>query len=134
MRVLVLYSHALMGEGLGRMLADEPGVRVDAVDSASPEAVAAALATDPSVIVVEEGGMIDAAEVMRRSTCPLVLDVDITTTSAWTLRRELFSSRPDDFLAAIRQIVGGAGAEPQDGAADASGGGDLPLQPVPVTR
>lgn len=131
MRVLVLYSHALMGEGLGRMLADEPGVRVDAVDSASPEAVTAALAAEPSVIVVEEGGPVDAAEVMRRSRCPLVLDVDITTTSAWTLRRELFSSRPDDFLAAIRQIVGGT--------ADGSGDGDGPtaddrsLQPVRVS-
>ena len=31
-RVLVLYSHPLMGEGLGQMLAAEPGVMVDAVD------------------------------------------------------------------------------------------------------
>lgn len=107
-RVLVLYSHALMGEGLGRMLAAEPGVSVEAVDCASPEAVSAALANEPAVIVVEEGGTLDAAEVMRRSTCPLVLDVDITTTRAWTLRREILSTRPDDFLAMIRQAVGGA--------------------------
>ena len=33
-RVLVLYSHPLMGEGLGRMLAAEPGITVDAVDIA----------------------------------------------------------------------------------------------------
>jgi DNA-binding NarL/FixJ family response regulator len=130
-RVLVLYSHALMGEGLGRMLADEPGVRVDAVDSAFPEAVAAALAADPSVIVVEEGGPVDAAEVMRRSRCPLVLDVDITTTSAWTLRRELFSSRPDDFLAAIRQLVGGVVADPGEG--EGATQDDRPLQPVRVS-
>ncbi len=111
-RVLVLYSHALMGEGLGRMLASEPGVTVATVDSASPEAVSAALAAEPSVIVVEEGGAIDAAEIMRRSSCPLVLDVDITTTRAWTLRRETLSSRPDDFLAAIREAVGGTPSDP----------------------
>jgi chemotaxis response regulator CheB len=105
-RVLVLYSHALMGEGLERMLAAEPGVIVNAVDIAEADAVTAALATEPEVIVVEEGGAVDAADVVRRSHASLVLDVDITTTSAWTLRRESLGSRPDDFLAAIRTAIG----------------------------
>lgn len=104
-RILVLYSHALLGEGLGRMLEDEPDVVVDAVDATQPEAVAAALAGEPAVIVVEEGGAIDAAEIVRRSRCSLVLDVDITTSSAWTLRRETLASKPDEFLAAIRTAV-----------------------------
>ena len=85
-RVLVLYSHPLMGEGLGRMLAAEPGVIVTAVDIAETDAVNAAIASEPEVIVVEEGGAVDAADIVRRSNCALVLDVDITTTSAWTLR------------------------------------------------
>lgn len=107
-RVLVLYSHPLMGEGLGRMLAAEPGVVVEAVDVAEQAAVDAALASEPAVIVIEEGGSVDAADVVRRSGTALVLDVDITTTSAWALRRETLASRPDDFLATIRQVVGGA--------------------------
>ncbi|OGO58073.1 MAG: hypothetical protein A2V85_13175 [Chloroflexi bacterium RBG_16_72_14] len=107
-RVLVLYSHPLMGEGLERMLSAEPGIVVYAVDIAEPAAVDAALAGDPAVIVVEEGGRVDAADVVRRSSCPVVLDVDITTTRAWTLRRESLCSRPDEFLAAIREAVGGA--------------------------
>jgi DNA-binding NarL/FixJ family response regulator len=106
-RVLVLYSHPLMGEGLGRMLAAEPGVMVDAVDIAEAGAVEAALAREPAVIVVEEGGAIDAADIVRRSSCAVVLDVDITTTRAWALRRESLSSRPDDFLNEIRSIVNG---------------------------
>lgn len=105
-RVLVLYSHPLMGEGLGRMLAAEPGVIVEAVDIGEADAVSAALAAEPEVIVVEEGGAVDAAEVVRRSHASLVLDVDITTTNAWTLRRESLSTRPDDFLDAIRAAVG----------------------------
>lgn len=104
-RILVLYTHALLGEGLGRMLQDEPDVTVDAVDVTQPEAVAAALAGEPAVIVVEEGGAIDAAEIVRRSRCGLVLDVDITTSDAWTLRRETLASKPDEFLAAIRSAV-----------------------------
>ncbi|MEW6225059.1 MAG: hypothetical protein AB1627_10575 [Chloroflexota bacterium] len=107
-RVLVLYSHPLMGEGLERMLSTEPGMVVYAVDIAEPAAVDAALASEPAVIVVEEGGRVDAADVVRRSSCPVVLDVDITTTRAWALRRESLCSRPDEFLAAIREAVGGA--------------------------
>lgn len=101
----MLYSHPLMGEGLGTMLAAEPGMLVQAVDIAEPDAVAAALAGEPQVIIVEEGGAVDAADIVRRSHASLVLDVDITTTSAWTLRRETLSARPDDFLAAIRAAV-----------------------------
>ncbi len=125
-RVLLLYSHPLMGEGLLKMLAAEPGVAVDAVDIGITEAVDAAIALDPDVIVVEEGGAVDAADVVRRSDCPVVLDVDITTTRAWTLRRETLSTRPDDFLAAIRAVVGAAGKPAP--AADA----DPSLQPSPI--
>ncbi len=123
-RVLVLYSHPLMGEGLGRMLAAEPGVSVDAVDIAETCAVDEALAREPAVIVVEEGGAVDAADVMRRSNCPVVLDVDINTTRAWTLRREQLSTRPDDFMATIRTVVGDVVAT------EARSEPDLTLQPV----
>jgi hypothetical protein len=94
-----------MGEGLGRMLAAEPGLAVDAVDVAQPGAVDAALAAEPDVVIIEEGGALDAADIVRRSTCSVVLDVDITTTSAWTLRREALSTRPDDFIASLRTAV-----------------------------
>jgi DNA-binding NarL/FixJ family response regulator len=117
-RVLVLYSHPLMGEGLGRMLAAEPGLDVAAVDVALPGAVESALAAEPDVIIVEEGGPLDAADVVRRSTCSVVLDVDINTTNAWSLRREALSTRPDDFLASLRAAVSrvidcGGGYDPE---------------------
>jgi len=104
-RILVLYSHPLMGEGLERMLAAEPGLEVAAVDVAEGTAVAAALAAEPDVIIVEEGGPLDAADIVRRSTCSVVLDVDITTASAWSLRREALPTRPEDFLASLRATV-----------------------------
>ena len=108
MRVLVLFSHPLLGEGLGRMLAGEPGIAVETVDVARPADVEAAIAAEPAVIVLEEGGPLDAAELVRRSSCPVVLDVDITTASAWRLRRETIASRPDDVIAAVRAALEGA--------------------------
>ncbi len=126
-RVLVLYSHPLMGEGLGRMLAAEPGIQVESADIAEPEAVEAALAREPEVVIVEEGGALDAADVVRRSRCSVVLDVDITKASAWSLRRELLSTRPEDFLASLRAAV--ARVADAGGACDA----DLGMQAAAVT-
>jgi len=126
-RVLVLYSHPLMGEGLGRMLAVEPGIEVESADIAEPGAVAAALAHEPEVVIIEEGGPLDAADIVRRSRCSVVLDVDITTTRAWSLRRELLSTRPDDFLASLRSAV--ARVVDTGGGYDA----DLGKQPAAVT-
>jgi hypothetical protein len=105
------------------MLAAEPGIIVEAVDVAEQAAVDAALASEPTVIVLEEGGRVDAADVVRRSGSALVLDVDITTTRAWTLKRVALGSRPDDFMAAIRQAVGAA----------STGDQDRGLQPTAVT-
>jgi DNA-binding NarL/FixJ family response regulator len=105
MRVLVLYSHPLLGQGLERMLAAESGVTVDAVDIAETDAVTAALASEPAVVVLEEGGNVDAADVVRRSHCCLVLDVDITAANGFSLRRETFAAGPDALLATIRQTV-----------------------------
>jgi DNA-binding NarL/FixJ family response regulator len=128
-RVLVLYSHPLMGEGLGSMLAAEPGVVVDAVDITVPGAVDAALAREPAVIVVEEGGAIDAADIVRRSSAAVVMDVDINTTRAWTLRRETLVSRPDEFLAAIRAVVAGAGRPTTEPEPDADRRSDADRRP-----
>jgi hypothetical protein len=78
--------------------------------------VSAALASEPAVIIVEEGGAVDAVDIVRRCHAALVLDVDITTTSAWTLRRESLASRPDDFLATIRAAIAGvARPDPERG-------------------
>ncbi len=104
-RVLVLYSHPLLGEGLGRLISTEPGVEVTTIDLADVALVEEAIQSGPALIVVEEGGRLDGMDVLRRATCPVVVDVDITTADAWTLRREHLASRPDTVLDAIRAAL-----------------------------
>lgn len=105
-RVLVLYSHSLLGEGMSRMLADEPGLEVTAVDLAAAVDRDAAIAADPDVIVLEQGGSLDPAELLQRTHCRVVVGVDITSGEASTLRRSTIRSQPDAVIDAIRQAVG----------------------------
>ena len=101
-RVVVLYSHPLLGEGLGRMLAAEPGIVVTTVSLDTIATLDDALAGRPDVVVFEEGGPIGVLEVLRRSGATVVIDVDITSSTAWTLKRQPLRSDPEEVLAAIR--------------------------------
>jgi hypothetical protein len=104
-RVVVLYSHPLLGEGLGRMLAAEPDLLVTTVDLGTIEVLEEALAGGPDVVVFEEGGPIGLLEVLRRSGATVVIDVDITSSTAWTFRRQPLRSAPEEVLAAIRDAL-----------------------------
>lgn len=139
-RVLVLYSHALMGQGLERLLAAERGLDVRAVDVENEGAVAAALEATPDVIVFEEGGRLEALELMRRTSCPLLIDVNIGTSDAWTIRRDTIRTPPDRLFEVIldacvrgpEAIGGAAGAIPV--LPEATEAASLPARdPLPVT-
>ena len=106
-RVVVLYSHPLLGEGLGRMLAAEPGLVVTTVSQGTIEALDEALQSNPDVVVFEEGGPIGVLDVLRRSGASVVIDVDITSSTAWTLRRQALRSAPAEVLGAIRDALAG---------------------------
>ena len=53
-RVLVLYAHPLLGEGLASLLSAQAGVGAVAVDSHDEVARAAALRSHPDLVIVEE--------------------------------------------------------------------------------
>jgi DNA-binding NarL/FixJ family response regulator len=53
-RVLVLYAHPLLGEGLASLLSAQAGVGAVAVDSHDQAARAAALSSHPDLVIVEE--------------------------------------------------------------------------------
>ncbi len=100
--VLVLYRHSLLGEGLGRLLAAERALDVRAVDLASEDEVSHALDAGPDVVVLEEGGRLDMLDVLRATSCPVIIDVSLDRTDVWTLRRDVISSSPGDVVRRIQ--------------------------------
>jgi len=116
-RVIVLYSHSLLGEGLASLLGEDPGLEIEAIELSDVERVQAAIASRPQVIIVEEGGRLDGIDVLRQCGCLVVLDVDIRSMEAWAFHRDPIASRADSLLAAIHEAVGLPGPSTDAGAA-----------------
>jgi DNA-binding NarL/FixJ family response regulator len=75
MRILIADDHAVVREGLVRLLSDQQDMRVVAQASNGEEAVAAARATDPHLVLLDMRmpGLGGAAAIRKlRETCPRV--------------------------------------------------------------
>jgi DNA-binding NarL/FixJ family response regulator len=76
-RVVILYVHPLLGEGLARLLAAEPGIAASAISSDDALGTAAALTSRPDAVIIEHRGDGASLTLPGDVTVPLVLDVDI---------------------------------------------------------
>jgi DNA-binding NarL/FixJ family response regulator len=81
-RVAILYVHPLLGEGLARLLAAEPGVAACAISTDDASGTAAALRSEPDVVIVERRARSAPLPFPRRATMPLLLFVDIAGAAA----------------------------------------------------
>lgn len=102
-RVLVLYDHPLLGEGLSALLAVNPDLLVDRISMDESDAMARAIATDADVVILEEGGSVGLLDILRGSRCRVIVDVNMCTSRAWTIRREEIEPDPESL---IDRIVG----------------------------
>jgi hypothetical protein len=87
------------------MLAAEPGLVVTTVSLGTLDGLDEALAGEPDVVVFEEGGPIGILDVLRRSGATVIVDVDITSSTAWTLQRHELRSAPEEVLGAVREAL-----------------------------
>lgn len=99
--IVILYCHALLGEGIGRLLAREPGASVTYVACADEDCLAKATAAEPGVVLVERCGAFDAIQVVAAFPDALVIDFEIGPGPTWAYRRQQIPSNP----AAIVQLV-----------------------------
>lgn len=97
-RVLVLYDHPLLGEGLGALIASVPELAVERIAMGDQDAVERALAVDADVVILEEGGPLGVLDLLRRSRCRAIVDVSISTSKAWTIRREEIEPDPESLV------------------------------------
>lgn len=103
--VLVLYRHSLLGLGLAELLSREGTLEVSAVDESDTAALEAALERELDVIVFEEGGAIEPLDLLRRTRCPLLIDVNIGSSDAWSIRRDTIRTTPERLFDVIREAV-----------------------------
>jgi hypothetical protein len=99
--VLVLYVHPLLGRGLEQILSGEPRLAVRSVQLECLASVDEALATDPRIVIFEEGGRMGLDELLERSRCSVVVDVSLGTGEIWTLRRDRLNGKGDGVIQAI---------------------------------
>jgi len=102
-RVVVLYDHPLLGEGLSALMASVPDLQVERIAMGDADAMERAIAADADVVILEEGGPLGLLDVLRGSRCRAIVDVSMSTSRAWTIRREEITTDPESL---IERIVG----------------------------
>ena len=103
-RVVVLYTHPLLGEGVEKMLATEVGLEVIAVPLADIEAAERALTAEPEVVVFERNTPLQAIDVLKFTPNALLIDVGMDAGPTWTYHREQISAQPEGIFEAIRSL------------------------------
>jgi hypothetical protein len=79
-RVVILYLHPLLGEGLAKLVAAEPGIDVTAIREDDAMGAAVALAGRPDVVVEERGGRAWSATRLEPGFAPVRLFIGIDGT------------------------------------------------------
>jgi DNA-binding NarL/FixJ family response regulator len=105
--IVILYSHPLLGEGIGQMLAAEPGVEVSYVSCGHPAPLDAAAERQPHMLVVERCGCFDAPQLLDRFPDALVIDIGLGPGPTCVYRRQEIPGNPAAILRLVRRLRGG---------------------------
>ncbi len=73
--IVILYEHPLLGEGIATYLRVHAGVEAVIVRADDPDAVRAALAVDPGVVIFERSGPEEQLDVAALSPNAVLIDV-----------------------------------------------------------
>ena len=89
-RVVILYAHPLLGEGLERLLGATEGLQIQLVRVDCPDVVEQALLSQPDVVIMERTPIVQAIDLLRLAPNALVVDVGLDAGAELDL-----SPRPD---------------------------------------
>lgn len=106
-RVVILYSHPLLGEGLAHLLGGDHDLSVELVRVEDQPDLETALAGAPDVVIVERSVALKAIDLLRLAPSALLIDVGLDAGPSFSYRREELSPQPEEILRTIR--AGGRG-------------------------
>lgn len=127
-QVVILYSHPLLGEGLGRLLAADPALAVELIQVGDLDQARQALVDSPDVVILERTPPVQAIDLMRLAPSALLIDVGLDAGPTWTWRRDEVASQPEELLRLIHGREGHEEACPAPAAAAAIA---APSEPPP---
>jgi hypothetical protein len=79
-------------------MASVPELEVERIAMGDPDAMERAIASDADVVILEEGGPVGLVDLLRDSRCRAIVDVSISTSQAWTIRREAIAPDPESLI------------------------------------
>ena len=100
-QVVILYSHPLLGEGLGRLLSADPDLVVELVHVDDLDQAERALSSSPDVVILERTPPVQAIDLLRFAPSALLIDVGLDAGPNWTYRRDELAPQPEELLRAI---------------------------------
>jgi hypothetical protein len=109
-RVVILYSHPLLGEGLAHLLGGDHSLSVELVRIDDEPDLEIALAGSPDVVIVERNMALKAIDLLRVAPSALLIDVGLDAGPSFSYRREELSPQPDEILRTIRRASAGRAA------------------------
>lgn len=100
--VAILCAHPLLGEGIAKLLAGEPGIDVVSAPARDTDAAGRALAAHPDVVIFEPGELLHEIDLPANVPHALLIDVSMGSgpRSAAAARR----SGPDEILRVLRRL------------------------------
>jgi hypothetical protein len=101
--VVILYEHALLGEGIATYLRAQSGVETTVASALDPHAVTSALALGPAVVIFELTETLKQVDLAMRAPHAVLIDVSTVVT------RGLSPSPDAAGLERILQAVRGSG-------------------------
>jgi DNA-binding NarL/FixJ family response regulator len=102
--VVILYTHALLGEGLAKLLAAEPGLEITAVATHEIAQAETALSGGPDVVIFERNDPLGAIDLLKFAPDALLIDVGMDAGPTFSYQREEISPKPDGIVRAIRHM------------------------------
>jgi DNA-binding NarL/FixJ family response regulator len=111
-RVVILYEHALLGEGIAKYLRTQLGVEATVASALDLQAVASALALRPAVVIFELGEALQSVDLT--TLAPDAVLIDVSTVVARGLALSPDAAGLHRILQAVRE------SSPNTGPADQS--------------